>query len=114
MMKNDKNDTIWIEFQAWMGNTSICGYMALDEADDDAPLQFYGVDGLECGCHISQTNNNTFEWEKLSQWFAVTDVVQYLVDFAEESKRLLFAHEDDWGRIDTVELYINCSKLDGD
>ena len=103
-------ETTWIEFETWMDSTSICGYMALDEADDEAPLQFYGADGLECGSHISNTRVDTIEWEKLSQWFAEHDVVQDLVDFADEEKELLFAFEDDWGRIDKVELYINCSK----
>ena len=103
-------ETTWIEFEAYCGTVGICGYMALDEADDEAPLQFYGADGLECGTHISNTRmphcTETYlqEWETLVEWFTVTDVVQYLVDFAEEAKiirRVFKGHG--------IVLYINCS-----
>ena len=112
-----ETETTWVEFEVWMGNISIQGYMALDEADDDAPLQFYDYNGLECGNHIGNTRypsfsgDELFKWETLTEWFAETDVVQCLVDFAEEEKILYFMTESDWGRRFDVELYINCSKL---
>lgn len=112
-----ETETSWVEFETWMDDISICGYMALDEADDDAPLQFYDYNGLECGNHITQTRypsfsqDQDFKWEILSQWFAETDIVQWLVDFAEEEKICYFKAESEWGRIFDVEFYINCSKL---
>jgi len=111
-MSND-----WIEFEGWMGDVSIQGYMNVEDADDEAPLQFYDCYGLECGSHIINTkypsfkNDQEIRWEKLTQWFAEHDVVQDLVDFADEEKELLFAFEDDFGRIEKIELFINCSKL---
>lgn len=112
------NETTWIEFEAWMENVAIQGYMALDEADDEAPLRFYSWDGFECGNHISKTKypyfkeDQQFKWEVLAQWFSETDIVQWLVDFAEEEKKVDFIAESDWGRRFDVEFYINCSKLD--
>lgn len=113
-------ETTWIEFEAWMDDISICGYMALDEADDEAPLNFYGNDGLECGSHISNTRPTAcdddvdFKWSVLADWFRTTDVIQHLVDFAEKETILKFRTESDWGRMFDVELYINCSKLGGE
>lgn len=110
-------ETVWIEFEAWMENVAIQGYMALDEADDEHPLNFYGWDGLECGSHISNTRfpyfkeDQIFKWEILVDWFRTTDVIQHLVDFAEKETVLKFRTESDWGRMFDVELYINCSKL---
>lgn len=113
--------TIWVEFEAWLGGEiSICGYMALDEADDEDPIYFYKWDGLEGGSHIrntrcpSFTEDQVFKWEVLVDWFSTTDIVQYLVDSAEKENILKFRAESDWGRLFDVELYINCSKLDGD
>ena len=112
------NETVWIGFEAWLDDEiSICGYMALDEADDEAPLNFYGYDGLECGTHIrntrypSFTEDQVFKWEILVDWFSTTDIIQHLVDFAEKQTVLKFRTESDWGRLFDVELYINCSKL---
>ena len=102
--------TNWIEFETWMGDTSICGFLYKEDVEGEAPLQFYDANGFDCGSHIINTRVDTIEWEKLSQWFAEHDVVQDLMDFADEEKELLFTFEDDWGRIDKVELYINCSK----
>lgn len=110
-------ETVWIEFEVWMDDISICGYMALDEADDEHPLQFYDYNGLECGSHITNTRypsfteEQLFRWEILVDWFRTTDVIQNLVDFAEEKKILYFRTESDWGRIFDVEMYINCSKI---
>jgi len=109
-------ETTWIEFEAWMYDISIQGYMALDEADDDAPLNFYDWNGLECGSHITNTRYPSFSesqlvrWETLVDWFKYTDVVQHLVDFADDEKILYFKTETDWGKVYDVELYINCSK----
>lgn len=115
------DETNWIKFEAWMDEKlSICGYMAEDEADDEAPLNFYGYDGLECGSHIGNTKptglveETVYLWELFTEWFSTTDIVQYLVDFANEEKVLKFRTEDDFGRIHSVELYINKSKLGDD
>jgi len=109
---------VWIEFEAWMGERAIGGYMDLEDAGDDEPLNFYRWDGFEGGHNIAVTRYPSFndaehrEWEILVDWFATTDIVQYLVDFADEKKILKFRTESDFGRIFDVELYINCSKLD--
>lgn len=110
------NET-WIEFECWMDDISICGYMNLADADDEAPLQFYGYDGLECGSHISNTRYPSYDesqevdWEQLCEWFRIADPIDLLVTFAEESKKLSFTIKDDMGRTKNVELYINCSKF---
>lgn len=115
------DETIWIDFEAWLdGEISICGYMALDEADEEAPLNFYRWDGLEGGSHISKTrfpsfsDDQEFKWEILVDWFTTTDVIQHLVDSAEEKSILKFKTESDYGRLFDVEFYINCSKMGGD
>ena len=107
-------ETIWIEFEVWHGETAIAGYMALDEANDEKPLNFYDRDGFECGTHISNTKpilqpknaveeSIVEEWEEMVRWIGETDVVQWLVDFAEESYIKHFDND--------FELYINCSRL---
>ena len=106
--------TEWIEFEIWKNETCICGYMAEDEADDESPLQFYDRNGFECGGNISATkpilepcNDDEEEivkdWDDIVEFIRTTDVVQYLVDFAEEAYSKNF---------DDIELFINCSKLD--
>lgn len=113
-----RTETTWIEFEVWMESISILGYMALDEAEDDEPLNFYDWNGLECGTHIINTKypsfneDELFKWETLTEWFNTIDLIQYLVDYAEEKKILYFRTETEYGRIFDVELYINCSKLD--
>ena len=107
-------ETNWINFEIWKNETCVCGYMAEDEADDEAPLQFYDASGFECGSHISKTKpikepQNEVEkeivedWDDIVELIRTTDVVQYLVDFADE------AYTKNFG---DVELFINCSKLD--
>ena len=78
-------ETNWIEFEVWMDDVSIQGYMAEDEADDEAPLNFYRWDGFEGGSNITVTRCPSFterqmiNWETLVDWFTTTDVVQWLV-----------------------------------
>lgn len=111
-------ETTWIEFEAWMDSRSICGYMNLEDANDDEPLQFYTWDGFEGGHHISVTrfpsftDNEEYEWETLVGWLNETDIVQYLVDFAEEKKVFDFTTTDSMGRPHDVKFYINCSRFD--
>ena len=107
----------WVEFEAWMDDISICGYMNVEDADDEHPIEFYGYDGLECGSHISNTKYPSFSddqhyrWDVLSEWFNETDIPQILVDHSDEETVLKFRAEDDFGRLFIVELYVNCSKL---
>ena len=107
-------ETTWIEFEIWHGETAIAGYMALDEAKDKKPLCFYDRDGFECYGNIGKTKpilqpqNEVeeaivHEWEEMVEWIGTTDVVQWLVDFAEESHIKQFPND--------FELYINCSRL---
>lgn len=109
-----KDETTWIEFEIWHGETAVAGYMALDEATDEKPLMFYDRDGFECYGNISKTKpilnplNEVEEaiikeWEEIVEWISTTDVVQWLVDYAEESHIENFPND--------FELYINCSKL---
>ena len=110
------NETNWIEFEAWMDDLSISGYMAEDEADDEAPLCFYNDNGFECGSNINNTkpagatDSVIANWELLTNWFEVTDIIQYLVDFSNEEKKLMFRTENDFGRMHTIELYINSGR----
>jgi len=108
-------ETNWINFEIWKNETCVCGYMAEDEADDEAPLQFYDRNGFECYGNISATKpilepcNSVEEeivedWDDIVEFIRTTDVVQYLVDFAEEE-----VYSKDF---DDIELFINCSKLD--
>ena len=107
-------ETNWIEFEIWKNESCVCGYMAEDEADDEAPLQFYDRNGFECYGNISATKpilepcgdveeEIVKDWDDIVEFIRTTDVVQYLVDFADETYSKNFGD---------VELFINCSKLD--
>lgn len=111
------SERTWIEFEIWHGETAIAGYMALEEADDESPLNFYDNCGFECYDNIGKTKSivepvNAVEeaiveeWEEMVDWISETDVVQWLVDFAEESHIEKFPND--------MELYINCSRLNNE
>lgn len=112
-----ENNNTWAEFEVWIDETSINGFMPTDEADEENPVRYYSYDGFECS-DIQKTKypntdgDDEFKWEMLVNWMSETDLVQYLVDFAKEEKKLLFRTESDFGRIFDVELYINCSKIE--
>lgn len=115
-------ESTWIDFELWCNETSVCGYMNLDEADDEAPLNFYDRYGFECGTDVHGTKpisepQNEVEWEIVLDWERILlfmgtgNLIQWLVDFADESTVKLFKglyH----GKVVTIELYINSSKLD--
>lgn len=106
-------ETTWVEFEIWNGEISVMGYMALDEAEDEKPLNFYDRFGLECYGDISKTNpfpspsseleeELVKDWEDIVEFIITTDVVSWLVKYATA------AHIEEFG---DMELYINCSKI---
>lgn len=97
----EMNSDIIIEFRAisTLPNNEevIEGFMNLEEVDDEKPLQFYDHNGIEIGYNFPSnpyqehgaTYNEYIDWEQLKTSLQYDDqVIQFLVDFATESKTI--------------------------
>ena len=97
----EMNSDIIIEFRAisTLPNNEevIEGFMNLEEADDEKPLQFYDHNGIEIGYNFPSnpyqeygaTYNDYIDWEQLKTSLQYDDqVIQFLVDFATKSKTI--------------------------
>ena len=97
----EMNSDIIIEFRAisTLPNNEevIEGFMNLEEVDDEKPLQFYDHNGIEIGYNFPSnpyqeygaTYNDYIDWEQLKTSLQYDDqVIQFLVDFATESKTI--------------------------
>lgn len=110
-----EEETNWIEFEIWIDDVGVQGYMAEDEANDEKPLNYYSWDGFECR-DLSRTKypyfteSKLFRWEILVDWIKTSNIAPILAKFANEKKVCHFKAESDWGRRFDVELHINCSK----
>lgn len=88
-----------IEFCVKYKEEEICGYMFLDECDDEKPLRFYSINGSEqlqipSNPYKNPTTNLQMMYEE--DYDILTDVicscemfVQYLVDFQDEHKKII-------------------------
>lgn len=99
---------IIVEFEARRGNDCISGYMYLEDADDEAPLHFYTVEGFENGTicpgnphqdpyshsfkspeYFKDTKEKWENWETLHEEFFTDPLqIQFLVDFATENRTI--------------------------
>lgn len=85
-----------IEFECIRNDVKISGWMNIEDADCEHPLNFYDQQGLECGTRVPQNpyniDNNYEYWsdyEMLKEAFQSDDLfIQNLVDFADENKTL--------------------------
>ena len=90
------------------------GYMYLEEADDEAPLRFYDKVGNEQWnvpevpypnpLNLYQQERN-WDYEHLTYIFHTSNIIQYLVDFADEHKEIILHENENTGN--HVILVIN-------
>lgn len=83
-----------VEFECTFKDQCINGYMFFDEADDEKPLRFYDKNYTE-QWHIP---SNPYDMDKqMDLWsdydylcvvFIENDIIQYLCDFADETKTI--------------------------
>lgn len=84
-----KNNEVVIEFCGYNGICNITGYMYLEEAEDEKPLNFYNKQGFECGNNYPTNPYNEYEdkrydaYEQLKEAMQTDELlIQYLVDYA--------------------------------
>ena len=99
-----------VEFEVFFKEVSVSGYIYINEADDEAPLRFYDRVGNEQWNFPSNpypenyagSYDNHIDYEILSNCFQSTDIIQLLVDNADESDKEIWLDEDN-----TVLLIVN-------
>lgn len=116
---------IWVDFEIWLGNVQVMGYMNSRDAHELDALQFFGADGLECYNDFSKTNyvgetaHTTEEvfyllkWCLIQDWLEKTDVASTIAEHALDEVVVeygAFPSNDD-GMDAKLELLINCSKI---
>ena len=109
--------TEWVDFEIWLDNVSVCGYMATD----DQKLQWYGADGLEAYDDFDKTNFvgevahteddalYLLRWCLIQDFLSKVDIASELVKHQDEEVKITYGTTDDFARL---ELWINSSKLD--
>lgn len=100
-MNEDKS----VEFEVKFNNESITGYMYLSEANDEKPLRFYDLNNQEQWYVPSNPNDmdhdydNWLDYEMISTTIGSCDLIQHLVDFADEHKEIILDKPTDGGEI---------------
>ena len=107
--------TEWANFEIWLDEVQICGYMG----DDDCKLQFIGADGLECYDDFSKTNyvgetaNTPSEAMYLIKWCLIQNFLETIDIRPELLKHMREPTTITYGADEfRIKLHINCSPLD--
>lgn len=90
-----------IEFEGYNGICTISGFMFLEDADDEKPLQFYDENGFEIGYNYPSNPYQEYVHDSVGDISVNGDyqafnqllesmqsdelLIQYLVDYADES-----------------------------
>jgi len=108
----------WIDFEIWMDDVSVLGYMD----DEEQELNWMSWDGLECYDDFSRTNAvgdiaNTedearylLKWCMIQDFLSKVDIREQLLNHKYES--ITVTYGDGLYNLFKIELYINSSKLD--
>ena len=103
-----------IHFEVSFKEETLSGFMNLEDADDEAPLQFYDQTNqpqwyVPSNPYRNPVNNHMMhkesDYDFLTEIFNKTDIIQYLVDFKDESGKEIVLHETETE--DQVILVIN-------